>query len=71
MPDLADRRRIKIEVTDRFYARADEIWRPVAAEWQAELGRRFTGDQLDLITDYLVLTNELTRRHLERISPPD
>lgn len=71
VPDLADRRRIKIEVTDHFYARADEIWSPVAADWHAELARRFTGDQLDLISEYLAATNELTRHHLERITPPD
>jgi DNA-binding MarR family transcriptional regulator len=70
VPDPGDRRRIRIEVTDHFYARADEIWRPVAAEWHAELARRFSGDQLDLITEFLDATNELTRRHLERISPP-
>ena len=68
--DPADRRRVKIDVTDHFYARADEIWRPVAAEWQAELTGRFSGDQLDLITEFLGATNELTRRHIERISPP-
>lgn len=68
--DPADRRRVKIDVTDHFYARADEIWRPVAAEWQAELTGRFTGDQLDLIAEFLGATNELTRRQLERISPP-
>jgi DNA-binding MarR family transcriptional regulator len=70
VPDPADRRRVKIEVTDHFYARADEIWRPVAAEWQKELARRFTGEQLDLIADFLHATSELTRRHLERISSP-
>jgi DNA-binding MarR family transcriptional regulator len=68
VPDPVDRRRVKIEVTDHFYASADEIWRPLAAEWHAELARRFSGDQLDLITEFLDATNELTRRHLERIS---
>ncbi len=43
----------------------------MAAEWQAELARRFTGDQLDLIAEYLAATNELTRRQLERMPPPD
>jgi DNA-binding MarR family transcriptional regulator len=66
--DATDRRRVNVEVTERFYARADELWRPVAAEWQAELARRFTADQLDLIANFLGATNELTRRHLERIS---
>jgi DNA-binding MarR family transcriptional regulator len=70
VPDPADRRRVKIEVTDHFYARADEIWGPVAADWHAELARRYNGDQLDLIAAFLDATNELTRRHLERISRP-
>jgi DNA-binding MarR family transcriptional regulator len=68
VPDPRDRRRVKIEVTDRFYERADEIWAPVAADWQADLARRFSGDQLDLIIGFLDAANELTRRHLERIS---
>jgi DNA-binding MarR family transcriptional regulator len=70
VPDPADRRRVKIEVTDHFYARADEIWQPVGAEWRAELARRFSADQLDLITEFLDATNDVTRRQLDRISPP-
>jgi DNA-binding MarR family transcriptional regulator len=68
VPDPVDRRRVNIEVTDHFYANADAIWHPLAAEWHAELGRRFSGDQLDLITEFLDATNELTSRHIERIS---
>ena len=68
VPDPADRRRVRIEVTEHFYARADEIWRPLAAEWHAELARRFSRDQLDLITEFLDPTNELTRRHVERLT---
>jgi DNA-binding MarR family transcriptional regulator len=70
VPDPSDRRRVSIEVTDHFYARADKIWHPLAAEWHAELARRFSDDQLDLITGFLEVTNELTRRHLERLLPP-
>ena len=69
VPDPVDRRRVRIKVTDRFYARADEIWHPVATEWHAQLARRFTGGQLDLITEFLNATNDLTRRHLERERP--
>jgi DNA-binding MarR family transcriptional regulator len=68
VPDPADRRRVNIEVTDHFYARADEIWRPVSAEWHALLARRFSSDQLDLIAEFLDATNALTRRHVERMS---
>jgi len=69
VPDPKDRRRVRIEATDHFYARADEIWRPVAAEWQTELARRFSADELDVITEFLNATNELTRRHLARLAP--
>ena len=65
--DPADRRRVRVEVTDRFYARAGEIWGPVAAEWQEALGRRFTAAELDLISGFLRESNDLTRRNLERI----
>jgi DNA-binding MarR family transcriptional regulator len=68
VPDPADRRRVKIEVTDRFYARADEVWHPLAADWHAELARRFTADQLAVITEFLDATNDLTRRHVERLT---
>ena len=68
VPDPDDRRRVKVEVTDGFYDRAREIWGPVAAEWEADLGRRFTAAELELVTDFLRASNELTRRHLERIS---
>jgi DNA-binding MarR family transcriptional regulator len=68
VPDPADRRRVNIEVTDHFYARADEVWHPLAAEWHAELARRFNTDQLDVITEFLDATNDLTRRHVERLT---
>jgi DNA-binding MarR family transcriptional regulator len=68
VPDPADRRKVKVEVTDRFYERAGEIWGPAAADWQAALARRFTNAEVDLITEFLRASNELSRRHLERIS---
>jgi DNA-binding MarR family transcriptional regulator len=68
VPDPADRSKVKVEVTDRFYERAGEIWGPVAADWQAALARRFTSAEVDLITDFLRASNELSRRHLERIA---
>jgi DNA-binding MarR family transcriptional regulator len=68
VPDPADRRRVNIEVTDHFYAHADAIWRPVAAEWHSELAGRFTSAELDLIAEFLDTTNALTRRHVERVT---
>jgi DNA-binding MarR family transcriptional regulator len=67
VPDPADRRRVRIEVTDRFYKRADGIWAKVAADWRADLGRRFTAAELEVIVAFLRASNELTRDHLERL----
>jgi DNA-binding MarR family transcriptional regulator len=64
--DPADRRRVKVEVTKAFYARADRIWGPVAAEWASSLGR-FSGEQLETFNQILRATNEITRGHLDRL----
>src|SRR5215218_1725401 len=41
--DPEDRRRVKVEVTPEFYARADKIWGPVKGDWESRLTSRFTG----------------------------
>jgi DNA-binding MarR family transcriptional regulator len=68
VPDPADRRRVKVEVTPEFYARAGRIWGPLAAEWEASLASRFTAAELARITEFLALTNEVGKRHLERLA---
>jgi DNA-binding MarR family transcriptional regulator len=67
VPDPADRRRVKLEVTPKFYARADKIWGPVAADWSAALSREFSAEELGRILDFLRRTNEITRKHMERL----
>jgi DNA-binding MarR family transcriptional regulator len=67
IPDPNDRRRVKIEVTPEFYKQAERIWGPVAAEWHSTLAKRFTAEELERITDFLRASNELSRRHMERI----
>ena len=67
VPDASDRRRVKLEVTPRFYARADEIWGPLAADWASHLLGRLTAEELELAIEFLRITNELSRRHLERL----
>src|SRR5919198_463748 len=62
-----DRRRVKLEVTPKFYARADRIWGPVAKDWATRLGGRFTADELERLIDFLRTTNELSREHIERL----
>jgi DNA-binding MarR family transcriptional regulator len=62
-----DRRRVKVEVTPQWYRRAGKIWGPLAADWGSQLGKRFTAEQLELATEFLRATNELSERHLDRI----
>jgi DNA-binding MarR family transcriptional regulator len=70
VPDPADRRRVKVEVTKTFYSRADKIWGPVAADWACSL-ERFNGEQLESFHRFLRTTNEITRRHLRRLREMD
>jgi len=63
--DPADRRRVRIEVTPEFRARAEKIWGPVAADWQRELASRFTAAELQTAIEFLETTTEIGRRHLE------
>jgi DNA-binding MarR family transcriptional regulator len=67
VPDPADRRRVKVEVTPRFYARAAKIWAPMAADWEKTLAKGFTSEELERITEFLRATNEVGRRHLDRL----
>jgi DNA-binding MarR family transcriptional regulator len=67
VPDPSDRRRVKLEVTPKFYSRADKIWGPMASDWAARLGNRFTAEELERVIEFLRTTNELGREHLERV----
>jgi DNA-binding MarR family transcriptional regulator len=67
VPDPADRRRIKVEVTQAFYRSAERIWGPMAADWHSVLSRRFTMGELERITAFLRATNEVGRRHQDRL----
>jgi DNA-binding MarR family transcriptional regulator len=67
VPDPADRRRVKVEVTPKFYSRADRIWGPMKDDWDAALEGGFTGEELERITEFLRATNEVGRRHIERL----
>jgi DNA-binding MarR family transcriptional regulator len=65
--DPADRRRVRLEVTPRFYDSAERIWGPLAADWQATLSRRFTTEELQVITEFLRATNRIGHEHLDRL----
>jgi DNA-binding MarR family transcriptional regulator len=64
--DPEDRRRVRIEVTRAFHAHADKIWGPVRADWGRALAK-FSNEELELITEFLRASNEVGRRHLDRV----
>ena len=65
--DPADRRRVRLEVTQKFYTRAGDIWGPVAADWASHLSARFTAEELTQAIAFLHTTNTLSRKHLKRL----
>jgi DNA-binding MarR family transcriptional regulator len=67
VPDPLDHRRVRVEVTPAFYRRSEEIWAPIAADWHATLASRFTLEELKRIIEFLHATNELGRRHVDRL----
>jgi DNA-binding MarR family transcriptional regulator len=67
VPNPVDRRRVRVEVTPAFYRSAGRIWGPTATDWHATLAQRFTSEELELITSFLRTTNEVGRRHLDRL----
>jgi DNA-binding MarR family transcriptional regulator len=67
VPDPADRRRIRVEVTPAFYQASEHIWGPMARDWHATLSKRFTAGELERLTAFLRLTNEVGRRHVNRL----
>ena len=67
IPDRADRRRIRLDVTLAFYAAAERIWGPMAADWHSMLSKRFTTHELNQITQFLRATNKLGAKHMNRL----
>ena len=65
--DPSDRRRIKVEVTPAFYDEAGRIWGPLAEDWHSTLSKSFSIDELQRIIEFLRTTNEVGRRHLDRL----
>ena len=67
IPDSSDRRRVRVEVTPAFYRSAERIWGPMAADWHSMLLKKFTIAELERINAFLRETNEIGRRHLDRL----
>jgi DNA-binding MarR family transcriptional regulator len=67
VPDPADRRRVRVQVTPAFYGATEPLWGPMAADWHSTLAKRFTVEDLERITAFLRTINALGRRHLDRL----
>ena len=63
----ADRRRVRVQVTPAFQARAERIWGPLAADWHATLSRAFTLRELARIIDFLHTATEIGRRRADEL----
>ncbi|UJA21134.1 MarR family transcriptional regulator [Thermoleophilia bacterium SCSIO 60948] len=66
-----DRRKVRIEVTDHHFERADEVWAPLFADWQRRLGREFTVAELETVARFLALTTVLGAEHAARLRGRD
>lgn len=55
-------------MTAAFRDRAEEIWAPLAADWQQRLAARFTATELATIIDFLELTGAIGAASLARLT---
>lgn len=67
VPDPADRRRVRVEVTPQFYESASHVWGPISADWETTLSEQFTEQQLGHALEFLRAVNQISARHLERL----
>jgi DNA-binding MarR family transcriptional regulator len=65
--DPTDRRRVLVEITDRFRELAEHAWGPVAEELIAS-GNRYSREQLDGIREFLRFGAELAYRRAEELA---
>ena len=66
VPDPADRRRVRIEVTERVWEVHAPLIVPMLEEGAAILDD-FTGEELERFTEFLQRVIELQQRHTERV----
>jgi DNA-binding MarR family transcriptional regulator len=64
--DTEDRRKVKLEVTPAFIARAEKIYGPLFAEW-SELMHRPTIGQLEAMLEFMRAGNDVKPRHIDRV----
>jgi DNA-binding MarR family transcriptional regulator len=64
--DTEDRRKVKLEVTPAFIAKAEQIYGPLFEEWSG-LMHRPTIEQLEAMLEFMRAGNEVKPRHIERV----
>jgi DNA-binding MarR family transcriptional regulator len=64
--DASDRRRVLVEITPLASRRANEIYTPLGDVSRAEL-RRYTVNELEIVSRFLGHATELTERELQRV----
>lgn len=65
VPDPSDRRRVKVELTEKAYRLATELMVEPMQEGWAPMAERYTDEQLRLILDFTRWGRELQERHAE------
>ena len=68
VPDPADRRRVRVEVTPEFLDRAVGIWGPMAADWQKRIAARFTAAEMETILTFFELTGKIGGENRDRLA---
>ena len=64
--DERDRRRVRVELTDKLHGAVGEFYEPMA-RLATELYSRYTDEQLELMLDFLQAANELSARELANL----
>ena len=67
VPDPTDRRKLRVELTERTRRLADDLYRGVAEGGAASL-QRYTAEELRLIRDFLHRSRELNQREAARVA---
>jgi DNA-binding MarR family transcriptional regulator len=66
-PHPGDRRKLIVRATESARRRAAELVGPLVAEGNESLLSRYSAEQLDLITEFLVRARALQQSHTERL----
>lgn len=66
-PHPGDRRKLIVRATEAARQRAGELMAPLIAEGNEHLLSRYSPEELDLITEFLVSVRDLQEAHVQRL----